>query len=141
MDQLSTWKDKLRSKGIRCTKQRCAILEVLIDIKHPISAQDIFARLKEGRPKLRLSTVYRNLNYFVGENIVRKLKFDEHENKFELDEGNHHHHLVCLDCEEVVPLDCPLDKFDEELGTQTGYSILEHRMKFYGFCPECQKKN
>ncbi|AGB41569.1 Fe2+/Zn2+ uptake regulation protein [Halobacteroides halobius DSM 5150] len=138
MEQLLNWEERLKNKGIRCTKQRIAILKILITSDTPISAQEIFSQLDDSNSKVRLSTVYRNLNQFVAEGIVRKLNFADQKNKFELVD-DHHHHLVCLECDEVRPLECPLEQFDNQLSTKTGYKIIEHRIKFYGLCPKCQE--
>ncbi|MCK8826502.1 transcriptional repressor [Natroniella acetigena] len=139
MDELMLWKEKLKEKGIRWTKQRAALLRVLLQIKRPLSAQEIFLELETEGVDLRLSTVYRNLNCFKSNGIVKNFNFDEQENKFELIKGEHHHHLICINCEEVKPLDCPLQEFEAEVDQETDYAILEHRMKMYGICPNCQK--
>lgn len=140
MGQLAVWEEKLKAKGIKCTKQRCAILKVLVESDVPKSAEEIFTQIKKDQPQLRLSTIYRNLNYFVREEIVRKLKFTTQASKFELITDKHHHHLVCVDCNEIIPLDCPLEEYKAELKSKTSYRITEHRMKFYGLCPTCQQK-
>ena len=92
MKKLLYWEEKLRDKGIRCTRQRSVILKVLIESRVPLSAQEIFAKLEGIYPKIRLSTIYRNLNYFENQDIVTRLSLDTKENKFELLEGEHHHH-------------------------------------------------
>lgn len=71
MDQ-SFWIDKLKEKGLKVTRQRLAILEVLVEENFPLSAQNIFSKLRRNNPNLRLSTVYRTLNSFVEKKIVRK---------------------------------------------------------------------
>jgi Fe2+ or Zn2+ uptake regulation protein len=140
MDNLSHWEEKLKENGIRCTKQRTAILEVLWEEKRPLSASDIFIRLKRNNPKLRLSTVYRNLNSFAEKKLVRKmeLELDKKEKYFEILDGEHHHHLICTSCGEIIPLNCPLKSFEREITRKTRYQITDHHIKLYGLCPECQ---
>ncbi|OCL28021.1 transcriptional repressor [Orenia metallireducens] len=139
MGKLELWEQKLKDKGIRWTRQREIIIGVLLDSSRPLSAQDIFAKLKEEYPKLRLSTVYRNLNSFKDDNIVRSLNLKGNEQKFELIDGHHHHHLICIECDDILPLDCPLKEFERKLKDDTGYTIIDHRMKIYGLCPSCKK--
>jgi Fe2+ or Zn2+ uptake regulation protein len=138
MGDLELWEQKLRDKGIRWTRQRRIIIEVLLASTRPLSAQDIFAKLEGDYPKLRLSTVYRNLNSFKDNKIVRALNLNGNEQKFELIDGHHHHHLICIKCDDILPLDCPLKEFESKLKDDTGYIILDHRMKIYGLCPNCK---
>ncbi|WP_018247537.1 Fur family transcriptional regulator [Orenia marismortui] len=141
MESLDLLEEKLKDKGIRWTKQRKTILEVLLASNRPLSAQDIFTKIEAMNPKLRLSTVYRNLNSFQEVNIVRALNLKGKEKKFELiDEGHHHHHLLCIECDNIMPLSCPLKEFENKLKNETGYTILDHRMKIYGLCPKCKEK-
>ncbi|MGM0472177.1 MAG: Fur family transcriptional regulator [Bacillota bacterium] len=130
----------LKEKEIRCTNQRKAILKVLYQIDRPLSAQEILNQLKSKHPKLRLSTIYRNLNLFEVNNLINRLNFTDQETKFELLTDKHHHHLICQVCGEITPLDCPLNNFEEELSSKTDYTILDHKIKVYGICPHCKKE-
>ncbi len=142
MKRLVEGKEILKNKGLRCTEQRLEILRVLEEAEQPLAAQEIFDRLKNEREKIQLSTVYRSLNSFTTKGIVRKFNLGDQISKFELqDDGGHHHHLVCIECSEILPLDCPLPEFEEYLAQETGYDICDHQIKFYGLCPECQKSN
>ena len=134
------WKEQLTEKGLRSTRQRTAILGVLIEQRRPLSAQDIFFCLQKSSPRLRLSTVYRNLNLFTEKEIVRKIdyKLDKRESCFELVVGEHHHHLICIDCGEILPLECPLRDYQRKISRETEYTILDHTMKIYGLCPKCK---
>ena len=142
-NKIEIWKNKFRNKGIKCTRQRMAILEILLKSKYPLSAGEIHNQLKNNYSKLRLSTVYRNLNLFVDREIVRKISLnrDNRENKFELKNNNHHHHhLICLECGEIIPLSCPLKEFKEKIKSDTNYRLVDHNLKMYGICPECKKE-
>ncbi|WP_027339235.1 Fur family transcriptional regulator [Halonatronum saccharophilum] len=138
MDKLFLLEERLKDKGIRLTKQRSNILKVLIDAKRPISAQEIFNRLDNKDSKLRLSTVYRNLNRFEKEGFLKSVTLSDKEKWFELADRGHHHHLICIKCDDITPLDCPLKDFEDELKKETDYTILEHRMNMYGICPKCK---
>ena len=138
MDTLSFWKEKLKEKGIRSTKQRSVILEVLLETRRPVSAQEIFSKIKDEDSRIRLSTIYRNLNQFENHGLVNRLNIDDKENRFELISEEHHHHLICVECGEILPLDCPLKDYEDRLGRETNYNILDHKLKIYGVCPLCQ---
>lgn len=141
MSDLAEWKNQLRAEGVRCTKQRIDILEVLLQQKKPLTAKEIHHKLKDSKIDLRLSTVYRTLNLLEEKEFIKKLNLADDESKFELLVGPHHHHLVCVNCNEIVPLDCPLKEYEGQLGAETGYKIQDHSIKFYGVCPDCQEKN
>ncbi|MEJ6949922.1 Fur family transcriptional regulator [Natronospora cellulosivora (SeqCode)] len=131
----------LKEKGIRLTKQREAIIDVLLEAERPITALHIFQKLEEKFPKLQLSTVYRNLNHFEDCDILRKMDLDinNKESYFELVRGEHHHHLICVDCDDIVPLDCPLQDYQKKVCSETNYTIIDHNIKLFGICPDCKK--
>ncbi|MGM0369863.1 MAG: Fur family transcriptional regulator [Bacillota bacterium] len=141
INNLEEWKEKLRTVGIRCTEQRLEILNILIEQTKPLTAKEIYNKLEVAKIKLRLSTIYRTLNKLEENNLVKKLDLNSEEGKFELIGEEHHHHLVCVACNEIIALDCPLEKFEIELSSETGYKIADHRIKFYGVCPDCQNVN
>ena len=140
MNQKVDLEEKLKELGIRVTRQRLEILNLMAAQNTPLTAADIFDKLKKSNPKLRLSTVYRNLNKFVENNLVSKIeiKMDKKESYFELLQGNHHHHLICLKCGKIIPLKCPLKNYENKISDQTNYQIVEHRLKLYGLCPDCK---
>ncbi len=132
----------LKNKGIRVTKQRQAILKILLDRNYPLTANHIYSMLEDRFPQLRLSTVYRNLNMFVDKNLVRKMELDPNnkESYFELSTGEHHHHLLCVKCNEIVPLDCPLKEYEKTISNKTDYTLIDHKIKIYGICPKCKNE-
>ncbi len=107
----------------------------------PISAQELFDQIRYQNSKYRLSTVYRNLNLFEEKKIVRRINIDYKESIFELALGEHHHHLLCMKCAEIITLDCPLKEYEEELQRKTKYTILDHKLKLYGICPKCNNRS
>ena len=131
----------LKAKDIRLTRQREAILKVLLDSGRPITALHIFLDLEDSFPKLQLSTIYRNLNYFQAKGILRKMELDinKKESYFELIQGEHHHHLICVNCEDIIPLDCPLKDYEKKIKDETNYTIIDHKIKLFGICPDCKE--
>ena len=130
--------NKLQENNLRVTKQRKAIYKVLKKKSKPLSAREIYNILKIEHSDLRLSTIYRNLKLFVEKNIVKKLSYGQKENYYELQEGEHHHHLICTECGEVRPLQCPLQGFETQVEQENNYHVLEHEIKVYGLCSACR---
>ena len=132
-------KKLLDDKNIRATKQRIEILKVLSENKIPLTAAEVNKLLLEKEIKIRLSTIYRNLNFFTDKNLTRKLNFITDEKKYELLAGQHHQHLICTKCGEILPIKCPLSDYEEKIQQETNYQIVRHDMELYGVCPDCQE--
>ncbi|MEY8415354.1 Fur family transcriptional regulator, ferric uptake regulator [Tissierella praeacuta DSM 18095] len=137
-------KGKLQKEGYKLTTQRRAILNTIVDnYEEHLSCDEIYNIVKKKYPDLGIATVYRTLQLFEKLNIVYKLNFDDGCSRYELStdsENHHHHHLVCLNCGKVteVKLDL-LEALEEEIESEGQFTIVDHNVKFYGYCSECKK--
>ncbi len=131
------------SKGLKKTKQRSAILEILQKNSQPVSAEQIFLELSEKKISASLSTVYRSLEAMAQKGVVTKINISsEGKALFELNTNMHRHYLVCLGCKKIIALDyCPLEGYEEKLEGETDFFIVGHRLDIFGYCPECRKKS
>lgn len=136
-------KEKIRSSGLKSTKQRCAILETLKQSGQPLAAEQIYAVLANKSLNINLSTVYRVLEAMASKHLVLKLDImGENKTYFEYNTKKHRHYLVCLDCKKIIAVEsCPLRGYEEKLASQTEYEISGHRLDIYGYCQECKKNN
>lgn len=134
------WQEKIRAKGLRLTRQRKEIIRVLQQSEFPLEAGDIHYVLLENDVDLELSTVYRNLQSFLQRGIIREIDLGTGVRHYELNTGEHGHHLICMGCQEIIVLSCPLPRLEEDLSQETSYEIVEHRLNIYGFCPGCREK-
>ena len=130
--------NKLQNSGLRVTEQRRFIYREFLLSSEPLSAGEVHKMLQKRGVKVRLSTIYRNLDKFLKKGLIRRLKYDSEEVHYEILENEHHHHLICVECEDIVPLDCPLSGYEKKLRKETNYKIVEHEIKVYGFCPDCR---
>jgi len=129
---------ELKKKGYKVTRQREAILSVLGEDEHQLlTAQEIFERILEMGSATNFSTVYRNLEILLQENIIRKVELNREAAYYELNcSGDHHHHLICKQCGSIQTTNfCPLDK----LGDENGFIPVEHKFEIYGYCKDCVK--
>lgn len=145
------WEAEFRQKGYRITKPRQVILSVLQKTsEHHLSAEAIYSSLHKTHPGIGLTTVYRNLDLLVKMNMVKRCDFGEGRATFELaqkHEGEgHHHHLVCLECRQIVDFEHGLieeEKFMEKavkgLSELYKFRITDHVLQFQGICRNCQK--
>lgn len=136
----------LKEKGYKFTNQRSEIYDVFL--KHEdshLSTEEVFEYVSKNNPEIGIATVYRTLQLFEELNILYKISFDDGVARYEIKAKNaahRHHHLICLDCGKVseVKLDL-LDSLEEEIESYEGFKIVDHNLKFYGYCKECYKKH
>ncbi len=131
----------LTQKGFKNTKGRKAIIDVLEKVEMPVSAEEIFLKLKDMGVSTNLSTVYRTLELLETKGLVSKSLINEGKARFELTGEGHRHHLVCTECQKIISIDtCPIEQLENEVGKETKFCITGHRLELFGICPECQKK-
>ena len=131
--------NKPAEKKTRHSKQRAALLELLMSTKeHPTAAQ-LYERLREQYPSVSLGTVYRNLSLLAEQGQVQVLRggsgFDRFDGNVAL-----HSHITCTVCGRVADVDCSLpgEAEAEKLAAEaSGFRVLSHALNFYGICPEC----
>jgi Fur family ferric uptake transcriptional regulator len=128
--------------GIKKTKQREAVLNVLEQAETPLSALDIYAQLEKAAPPVWLSTVYRILELFTERGIaVKTTVLDGDMAFYELSRHEHQHYAVCVDCRKIVAINnCPMAEFKPKLSDDE-FHVLGHRVEMYGYCRDCDKRN
>ena len=131
----------LKKKGLKVTKHRNSLLEVLEIENQPLTAEDIFLKLKEKGISINLSSVYRILDTLVDNNLINKYVLgDTNKTFYEINTLKHKHHLVCTSCKKIFPLEnCPLSKYESELEDNLDFEITGHKLEIYGICKECRK--
>lgn len=137
-------KDILKGEGYKLTFQRRAILDIMVEKKGShLSPEEIYDLVKVKYPEIGLATVYRTLQLFEQMNIVCKLNFDDGCNRYELNNNtgdHHHHHLICLNCGKVIEVKMDLlESLEQEIEKEGKFKIVDHNVKFFGYCSDCQK--
>lgn len=132
----------IKQTGLKSTKQRCAVLEVLERSGRPLAAEQVYAELSGNGINVNLSTVYRTLETMADKGLIIKLGITgDSRALFEFNTNKHRHYLVCLGCKKILAIDhCPLEAYEARLASQTDYEIAGHRLDVYGYCPKCRKK-
>lgn len=134
-------KEKLRRSGLKNTRTRAALIEVLEQSERPLSAEEVFLGLKRKKRAANLSTVYRALEAMAEKELVSKLSITgEDRSLYELNRLLHRHYLVCLRCKKILAISyCPLGDYEKKLSESTGFEISGHKLDVYGYCPDCIK--
>ncbi|MFM1979972.1 MAG: hypothetical protein RLZ68_1237 [Pseudomonadota bacterium] len=128
--------DELKSTGLKATGPRLKILEVFQrgEQRH-MTAEDVFRVLLQERSDVGLATVYRVLTQFEQAGILARSHFESGKAVFELDEGKHHDHLICLDCGKVEEFyDAEIEKRQAAVAKAKGFSIADHALSLYANC-------
>jgi Fur family ferric uptake transcriptional regulator len=139
----TNYEEKFIENGLRRTKSRKAILDILTKSSQPISAEQIYKLLKEENIAIDISTVYRTLEAMENIELVKKINImDDDKMLFEYNNMNHSHYLVCVGCKKIITIQsCPLGSYEEEMESKTNFSILGHKLYLYGYCSECQNNH
>ncbi len=128
--------DELKSTGLKATLPRLKILDVFQkgDQRH-MTAEDVFRVLLEERSDIGLATVYRVLTQFEQAGILTRSHFESGKAVYELNEGTHHDHLVCLDCGRVEEFyDAEIEERQHAVAKTKGFAIAEHALSLYAHC-------
>ena len=126
----------LRKAGLKVTLPRVKILDILerSGTRH-LSAEDIYRRLSDSREDIGLATVYRVLTQFEAAGLVTRHHFAAGMAVFELNEGAHHDHILCLDCGHLEEfMDQGIEERQTAVAQRLGFEISDHALVIYGHC-------
>ncbi len=125
--------------GVRSTRQRSAIAELLSGSEEFRSAQDLHDQLKASGQSIGLTTVYRNLQALADAGQVDVLRTDSGESVYRHCSSNdHHHHLVCRECGTTVEVQADVvEQWATEVAAQHGFVDISHTVEVFGRCSAC----
>ena len=128
--------DELKSTGLKATLPRLKILEIFQQGgQRHMTAENVFRVLLEERSDIGLATVYRVLTQFEQAGLLQRHHFESGKAVFEMNEGTHHDHLVCLDCGRVEEFyDAEIEKRQNDVATTKGFVIADHALSLYAHC-------
>ena len=128
--------EELKSSGLKATAPRLKILEVFQEAQtRHLSAEDIYRHLLDKQEDIALATVYRVLQQFEQAGILSRHHFESGKAVYEIDEGQHHDHLVCLDCGHVEEFyDAEIESRQKRVAETRGFKLQEHALALYANC-------
>lgn len=142
-----SFKQMLRGKGLKVTEQRLLMLEIIA--AHPgehLTAEEIFSYVKVVCPKIGLATVYRTIQLLNELGLIDRVNFDDGFVRYEMGSSpnhgqkHHHHHLICEKCGRVFAFqDDLLEELEERIAVTTGFFVVNHKVKLYGYCKACRE--
>jgi Fur family ferric uptake transcriptional regulator len=131
----------LKKAGLKTTVPRLKILAILEQSKvRHLSAEDVYRKLLDDNEEIGLATVYRVLTQFEDAGLVIRHHFEGGRSVFELNEGGHHDHMVCVECGQVFEFyDMRIEERQKQVAAESGFCIEDHSLYLYGVCEGMKK--
>ena len=128
--------DELKSSGLKATLPRIKILDIFQQAtRRHMTAEDVYKALLMEGADIGLATVYRVLMQFEQAGLLSRSNFESGKAVFELNEGKHHDHLVCLDCGRVEEFfDAEIERRQKSVAQSRGFELQEHALSLYAAC-------
>jgi len=135
--------DEIKNSGLKATLPRIKILEIFQKSDHRhMTAEDVYKALLTEDADIGLATVYRVLTQFEQAGILTRSHFESGKAVYELNEGTHHDHLVCLDCGRVEEFyDAEIERRQHEVAKFKGFEIADHALSLYAHCTKVDCPN
>lgn len=132
--------DELKNSGLKATLPRIKVLEVFQNsAQRHLSAEDVYKLLLAEGADVGLATVYRVLMQFEQAGLLSRNHFEAGKAVFELNEGKHHDHMVCLDCGHVEEFfDAEIEKRQNAVAKAKGFALADHALSLYAHCVKAQ---
>ena len=126
-------RQELKKAGLKVTLPRLKILEILEgNQQRHLSAEDIYKKLLETGEDIGLATVYRVLTQFETAGLVKRHNFEGGHSVFEMDEGEHHDHMVCIETGDVIEfINEDIERLQREIAKKHGFELVDHSLVLY----------
>lgn len=130
---------QLKNAGLKITLPRLKVLQILEQSpNHHLSAEGVYKSLLETGEDVGLATVYRVLTQFEAAGLVSRHNFEGGHSVFELSQGEHHDHLVCVKCGRVEEfVDEIIELRQKIIAERAHFKMTDHALNIYGICPNC----
>lgn len=135
----------LKEKGYKFTTQRQYVFDVVTENqgKH-LNSQEIFERVRNKYPDIGVATVYRTLGLLEDMGLIYGVDFNDGYRRYDIvtdPEAHRHHHLICLECGAITEVEEDLlGTIEDNILKNNKFRVVNHRVKFYGYCEACQAK-
>jgi len=131
---------QLKEAGLKITTPRVKVLQILEQSpQHHLSAEAVYKLLLESGEDVGLATVYRVLTQFESAGLVIRHNFEGNHAVYELCQGEHHDHLVCVKCGRVEEfIDDVIEERQAIIARNAGFKITHHALNIFGLCPNCK---
>ncbi|MNZ56335.1 Zinc-specific metallo-regulatory protein [compost metagenome] len=127
----------MSGQGLRITDQRKTLAKLFGENKGYLSAKDVYEHMGRKYSGLSFDTVYRNLRVMEELGVLEQIVFEDGVKfKGSCNHQDHHHHMICLQCEKTYPINfCPMNLTD----TPDQFRVVKHKFEVFGYCKECEE--
>jgi len=136
---ITLFRKLFKERRLSLSHPRLLIYQELFSAVSPLSPLEMYQNLLNKKKKIGLTSIYRSLDLFESLGIVFKIT-NGSAVKYKLCESeNHHHHIICKGCGNVVELNfCGISDWSKKVAESTGYQVVDHQLNFFGFCKACK---
>jgi len=129
----------LKVEGLRHSETRDTVARHFFKVDRHIGIEELYKVVRKANPKIGIATVYRTLNLLVKSGLAHKRNFDTGAVTYEKLSEEHHDHLICTQCADVVEFHhSKIEALQEKIAQEYGYTLAFHKMELYGRCPRCK---
>ncbi|HYB98565.1 MAG TPA: Fur family transcriptional regulator [Candidatus Limnocylindrales bacterium] len=138
MERLEKFREFIRERGLKSTRQRDEIASWFFGHKGHLSADQIYREVKELHPGIGFSTVYRTMKLLVEAGLVSERHFSDAEALYENVVG-HHDHCICTSCGKIIEFENErIEELQRSVAEKHGFLLKSHKMELYGLCQTCR---
>ena len=131
----------LRSKGLKVTPQRLAILNIMMNTQTHPTAENIYKALSPTNPTMSLATVYKTLDCFAESSLITTISIGKDSLHYDFN-TDFHPHFVCTNCNNVfdvmINFDKEMEKLISDTNSKTKFKVTTGQLFLYGLCDKCQ---
>ncbi len=132
---------KLKENNHKLTPQRLAVVKILATSQGHPNVENIYEQIRKDFPTMSLATVYRNVMLLKSLGEILELGFPDGSNRYDGNKPYPHPHVICVKCKKIIDPDLDsLKDMTDEVAAETGFTILMHRLDFFGICQNCSGK-
>lgn len=134
-ESVQQFRDFLAEQGLKCTRQREAIAEVVFTSEGHLTLSEIHERAKELQPSVGFATVYRTMKILADAGLATQHRFEDGQSRFEAADDDHHDHIICSRCGRIVEFEAPeIEIRQERIALGLGFKVVSHKHEIYGEC-------
>ncbi|MBU3911328.1 MAG: transcriptional repressor [Candidatus Omnitrophica bacterium] len=141
-EEMNIFVEYLKKKDLKLTDQRREILNTFLRIDKHLSVEELYDIAKKKDPSIGQATVFRTLKILCDADIAKEVDLGDGKVRYEHKYGHEHHdHLICTKCGRFIEVvDSQIEKLQEEMCKQRGFTQKLHKMEIFGICKNCRKK-
>ena len=138
--EMEVLEDYISKHNLKITHQRRAVLKAFLESENHVSVEELYNTISKSESKIGLATVYRTLSLLTKSGLASEMDFGDGQKRYEhCYMHDHHDHMLCTECGKIIEFNHPLiEKFQDEVAAQKGFTITSHKLDLIGICSDCK---